>query len=1404
MISNQLPDRIPMRLWRAASTIGSLRHRAGVPCLLTFCLTPLFAQAPQAILVDGPGPWQTAQWTFTASQFSALLTDAGYAITTVSPADLPSALTPGALVAAPSLASLPDADFQAIDMFVQNGGSLMASGGLPFSDPLYLTPSGQWLDANAYVQAVRSAPPQDPYFNPFEIPTVWPAQEQYTNSAGLQVPVTRNRGIFSNTNSTGRYRVIGDLAAPSATIFASGGVTVWLPWPQLYEPYRAELVSALQTASAGLHFLTAGADQIVFLPGENITGGAEIYNASSSPVQAMLDWSVSGASGVTAQPPVAVTIFAKGLGQVRFNLNSLPLGDYTLTFRLMVGTEEMDRVDSPVRVLDPTLSRQPDQKVRVVNGAFVTAGGQHVFLRGVNYWPRYIAGLDLGAFNGQSWLEANQYDPDLVETDLAEIAALGFNLVNIQYSDYVDGWPQEGRSLIDFLERCRVYGIWVRISLNTTYLNNAFNGQLSPDIDNYLQAAWLPGNDRVFAYELLWEPQVGTYNNGNGGEIVKGEITNVNTGRTLLDPDWLAWVNQQYGSVANAQQAWNVTAPLNAAGQLTNPSDDQIQNDGPWRVMVAAYRRFLEDYLGRNIGIIARAIRRTDPDTLLCYRNWTTMNSAHNSSTGYDIGTGAAHLDFASPERYSPVLLWPDDRAWGLVTAYSRYRNGGKPVQWTEFGADVNAKGATAATLSAQEQIVDAMMRQVADDGSNAESVWWWPGGYGPLDGTDFGIIDLDGSPRPSALDLAQWNKTFAAAAPDLASQPSTTITVDRDADARGSYGLFLNFENAYVAARQAGMSVTLADQGTGTDTSTMPLVQVGNPAYTGTGPLKFANAEFGGIRVVCPTLDVTVENASSVALPAGGTCQLTPTLVNTGAAQWLPASAAKGGVTLQTNAGNIGLGAALPSLARTAMGPLAITMGQSTMTWTGRMQIAGVGSFGETLNLMLTVDSTSTGACALAFTPPAAISIPAAGGPGSIAVAAASGCPWGVTASESWLTPGTNSGSGNGTVSYTVQSNYGPARQAMLTIGGHPITFSQAGVSAPTLAPAPALAPASLSFGNQVVATSTAAQSVTVTNGGASAVNLLSIAIGGANNGDFSATHTCGAALQPGASCTIQAIFTPTAVGARTASILISGNLGGGPLAASLAGVGIGTGPTPTAQAIADAWDYTPGIAPGEWVSLFGTNLGGAPQSWTVPGTQLPTNIGNVAVTFNGAPAAISYVSATQINALVPASVTPGPVEVVVQLDGVNSSQFTMTSKATEPAVYALPNADGSAYWVTAALAGTATLVGNSAIDPRVVRAVYPGDTIDLYMIGLGATENPADFITNAVFAGGFPLAASVTASVGGEPANVLFSGLTAPGLYLVRIVVPSDLKAGAQALQVTAGGAQTRSLLLEVGLPE
>jgi uncharacterized protein (TIGR03437 family) len=245
-------------------------------------------------------------------------------------------------------------------------------------------------------------------------------------------------------------------------------------------------------------------------------------------------------------------------------------------------------------------------------------------------------------------------------------------------------------------------------------------------------------------------------------------------------------------------------------------------------------------------------------------------------------------------------------------------------------------------------------------------------------------------------------------------------------------------------------------------------------------------------------------------------------------------------------------------------------------------------------------------------------------------------------------------------------------------------------------------------------------------------------------------------------------------------------------------------TPPVPAIQQVTDSWNYTSGVAPGAWVTIWGTGLAvGAPQVWMVTGSALPTNLNGVTVLFNQTPAALLYASSTMINALVPASVQPGPVQVVVQSNGVNSGPFTVNATATLPAIYAVPAAGGTTWFVTAALAGTATLIGNPAVDPRVSRAAQSGDVLDLYLIGLGATQDLSKFVTDRVFAGAYPVAASVTATVGGAPAEIQFAGLTSPGLYLVRIVVPSGLAPGPQPIQVSAAGSKTASSLVLVVAP-
>jgi hypothetical protein len=98
-----------------------------------------------------------------------------------------------------------------------------------------------------------------------------------------------------------------------------------------------------------------------------------------------------------------------------------------------------------------------------------------------------------------------------------------------------------------------------------------------------------------------------------------------------------------------------------------------------------------------------------------------------------------------------------------------------------------------------------------------------------------------------------------------------------------------------------------------------------------------------------------------------------------------------------------------------------------------------------------------------------------------------------------------------------------------------------------------------SLNFGNQTVGTTSNPRAVKLTNVGTVALGLKSISIVGTNAGDFAQrTNTCGSSLGPGKSCVISLTFTPSASGARSATLSISDTGGGSPQKVTLAGTGI------------------------------------------------------------------------------------------------------------------------------------------------------------------------------------------------------------------------------------------------------
>jgi FtsP/CotA-like multicopper oxidase with cupredoxin domain len=92
-------------------------------------------------------------------------------------------------------------------------------------------------------------------------------------------------------------------------------------------------------------------------------------------------------------------------------------------------------------------------------------------------------------------------------------------------------------------------------------------------------------------------------------------------------------------------------------------------------------------------------------------------------------------------------------------------------------------------------------------------------------------------------------------------------------------------------------------------------------------------------------------------------------------------------------------------------------------------------------------------------------------------------------------------------------------------------------------IAPIAGVTPATLAFGGRLLGIASAARTVTLSNTGTDALLISGIALTGANAADFAQVTSCGASLAIGATCTIDVTFTPSATGARTASLVITGN---------------------------------------------------------------------------------------------------------------------------------------------------------------------------------------------------------------------------------------------------------------------
>jgi uncharacterized protein (TIGR03437 family) len=223
--------------------------------------------------------------------------------------------------------------------------------------------------------------------------------------------------------------------------------------------------------------------------------------------------------------------------------------------------------------------------------------------------------------------------------------------------------------------------------------------------------------------------------------------------------------------------------------------------------------------------------------------------------------------------------------------------------------------------------------------------------------------------------------------------------------------------------------------------------------------------------------------------------------------------------------------------------------------------------------------------------------------------------------------------------------------------------------------------------------------------------------------------------------------------------------------------------------------------VQPGEWVSIYGTNLGSSTATWT---GNFPTSLGGTGVTIDGKLAYLSYVSPGQINLQVPAETATGAVPVAVTTAGGTGSS-TVTLAAFGPTFFLLDGlmhvagiilrSDGSGAYG----GGTYDILGptgNSLGYPTV--AAKPGDTVELFGSGFGPT-NPS-VPPGKAFSGAAPTTNPVTLHINKVSVTPTFAGLSGAGLYQINLTVPSGLGTGEVSLQATVGAVESPDVVFSL----
>lgn len=367
--------------------------------------------------------------------------------------------------------------------------------------------------------------------------------------------------------------------------------------------------------------------------------------------------------------------------------------------------------------------------------------------------------------------------------------------------------------------------------------------------------------------------------------------------------------------------------------------------------------------------------------------------------------------------------------------------------------------------------------------------------------GTGAGVINFavsanPGSERTGTITIAGQRATVVQSAAPVACNANISPS-SQNFSASGGAGqsIAVTSPNTCNWTAQSSVSwITITSAPTGTGNGTVTFNVAANTGAARTGTIAIANRTF------------TVSQAAAAA-PAPPACTYTiaPPSLNA------PATASTGSVNLTTTAACIWTAVStVPWITVTsgAAGTGNGAVGYSIAANTGAARTGTITIATETFTV---TQATGVAPCTYSIAPPSQ-NVDANANTGTVAVTAGTGCTWTATSGVPWLTITAGAtGSGNGSVGFSVAANTGGARSGTLTIAGQVFTVNQAAFVAPactySIAPPSQNVPA-LGGSGTVNVTTTAGCAWTASSN----APWLTVTSGATGNGNGAVGFTAGA----------------------------------------------------------------------------------------------------------------------------------------------------------------------------------------------------------------------------------------------------------------------------------------------------